>query len=74
MLAIKLPEEAEVRLAAAAEANGQTMVSYAMDAILTYLEDCEDAAMAKEAYLEFKASGAKGIPLAEIERRFGLGS
>ena len=69
MLVIELPEEAEARLAAIAKANGQTMASYAMEAILSHMEDCEDARMAKEAYLEFEASGEKGIPLSEIVGR-----
>ena len=73
MLAIKLPEETEARLDIMAKACGLTAAAYAMEAVLTYLEDCEDAAMAEAAYSEFKASGERGIPLAEVERRLGLG-
>ena len=73
MLTIELPEEAEARLADVAKANGQTAAALARAAILGCLEDIEDAKAAKEAYLEFEASGAKGIPLAEIGKRLGLG-
>jgi hypothetical protein len=34
--------------------------------------DLEDAHMAEAAYARFKASGKKGIPLEEVERRLGL--
>lgn len=72
MLTFKLPEKTEARLAVMAKAYSQTAAAYAMEAALTYLEDCEDAAMAEAAYSEFKASGKKGIPLAEVERLLGL--
>ena len=72
MLAIRLPEEIEARLDALAKATGRTKTYYAREAILVHLEDLEDAYMAEEAYLRFKANGEKGIPLEEIERRLGL--
>ncbi len=72
MLAIRLPEEIEVRLAALAKATGRTKSYYAREAILTHLEDLEDAYIAEEAYLRFKASGEKGIPLEEVMREYGL--
>ena len=72
MLIVDLPKKIEIRLAAMAQANGLTVDAFARNAILAHLEDCEDAAMASEAYSEFKAIGAKGIPLVEIERKLGL--
>lgn len=41
---------------------------YAKEAILTHLEDLEDAYMAEAAYLRFKASGEKAIPLEDVWR------
>jgi RHH-type rel operon transcriptional repressor/antitoxin RelB len=72
MLAIRLPEEIEKRLDALAKATGRTKSYYAREAILTLLEDMEDAYMAEAAYLRFKDSGEKGIPLEEVESRLGL--
>lgn len=72
MLAIRLPEEIETRLNALAKATGRTKSYYAREAILAHLEDLEDAYMAEEAYLRFKASGEKGIPLEDVMREYGL--
>lgn len=73
MLAIELSKEAEARLAAMAEEAGLAIGDCAAVAVLAWMEYREDVAMAKEAYLGFKASGAKAVPMAEVERRFGLG-
>ncbi|MCK4607941.1 MAG: ribbon-helix-helix protein, CopG family [Gammaproteobacteria bacterium] len=42
MLAIKLPEEMEKRLAYLAHKTGRTKTYYAREAILAYMEDLED--------------------------------
>jgi RHH-type rel operon transcriptional repressor/antitoxin RelB len=72
MLAIRLPEEIETRLAALAKATGRTKTFYAREAIIRHIEDLEDAFLAEESYLRFKADGEKGIQLEEVERRLGL--
>lgn len=72
MLALRLPEDIENRLTALSKATGRTKSYYAREAILTHLEDLEDAYLAETAYLRFKASGEKGIPLEELEQRLGL--
>jgi RHH-type rel operon transcriptional repressor/antitoxin RelB len=72
MLAIRLPEEIEARLDALAKATGRTKTYYAKEAILTHLEDLEDAYLAEKEYLRFKAGGERAIPLEEVERRLGL--
>lgn len=72
MLALRLPEEIESRLDALAKATGRTKSYYAKEAILTHLEDLEDAYLAEEAYLRFKASGEKAIPLEDVMKEYGL--
>lgn len=72
MLALRLPEEIETRLDALAKATGRTKSYYAKEAILTHLEDLEDAYMAEATYLRFKASGEKAIPLEDVMKEYGL--
>ena len=72
MLAVRLPADIETRLDALAKATGRTKTYYVKEAILKHLEDLEDAYLAEDAYLRFKASGEKTIPLEEIERSLGL--
>jgi RHH-type rel operon transcriptional repressor/antitoxin RelB len=72
MLALRLPQEIEGRLDALAKATGRTKSYYAREAILTHLEDLEDAYMAEAAYLRFKASGKKAKPLEDVMKEYGL--
>lgn len=46
MLAIRLPEEIETRLAALATKTGRTKTFYAKEAILEYMDDMEDKYLA----------------------------
>lgn len=46
MLAIRLPEEIERRLAALAKRTGRTKTFYAKEAILQYLDELEDTYLA----------------------------
>ena len=46
MLAIRLPEEIEARLAALAAKTGRTKTFYAKEAILEYMDDMEDKYLA----------------------------
>jgi RHH-type rel operon transcriptional repressor/antitoxin RelB len=48
MLAIRLPNDIEVRLQALASATGRTKTYYAREAILAHLEDLEDAYLAQQ--------------------------
>lgn len=72
MLAIRLPPDIEKRLAALAKKTGRTKTFYAREAILTHLENLEDAALAEKRLDEFYKSGEKAIPLADIVKRYGL--
>jgi RHH-type rel operon transcriptional repressor/antitoxin RelB len=46
MLAIRLPEEIEQRLAKLAEKTGRTKTFYAREAIISHLEELEDTYLA----------------------------
>lgn len=48
MLAIRLPDEIERRLAELARKTGRTKTFYAREAILAHLEDLEDRYLAEE--------------------------
>lgn len=72
MLAIRLPPDIEKRLATLAKKTGRTKTYYAREAILTHLENLEDAALAEKRLAEFYKSGEKAVPLADIVKRYGL--
>lgn len=52
MLAIRLPDDIEQRLADLARKTGRTRTFYAREAILTHLEDLEDRYLAEERLAE----------------------
>lgn len=66
MLAIRLPEDIEKRLADLADKTGRTKTWYARQAILEYLDDLEDYYLAESRVDEPRVS------LEEVERRLGL--
>lgn len=68
MLALRLPPDIEKRLANIAKKTGRSKSFYAREAILTHLEDLEDAYLAKKALEE----GGERIPLEDIMKEFGL--
>lgn len=72
MLALRLPEEIEIRLDALAKATGRTKSFYAKEAIMTHLEDLEDIYLAESALERFRASGEKAVPLEDVMREYGL--
>ena len=68
MLAIRLPEAVEKRLASLAAETGRTKTTLAREAILEYIDDLEDLYLAESrARLNRKA-----ISLDEVERVLGL--
>ena len=66
MLAIRLPEDIEKRLADLAEKTGRTKTWYARQAILEQLDDLEDYYLAESRVDEPRMS------LEDVERRLGL--
>ena len=68
MLAIRLPDSIEQRLAALASETGRTKTALAREAILEYINDLEDYHLA-----EARARrGRKTISLEQVERELGL--
>ena len=59
MLAIRLPEEIELRLAALASRTGRSKTFYAREAILTYLEDLEDYYLADQVVTDIRRGAEK---------------
>jgi RHH-type rel operon transcriptional repressor/antitoxin RelB len=69
MLAIRLPQSIEDRLAALAEETGRTKTTLAREAILEFIDDLEDYYLA-----EARArKNRKTIALDDVERQLGLG-
>ena len=68
MLAIRLPEPIEARLAHLAQETGRTKTTLAREAILEYIDDLEDYHLA-----EARArKNHKTIPLEDVEKALGL--
>ena len=67
MLALRLPEELERRLAALAQRTGRSKSFYAREAITEHLDDLEDAYLAEERH---KSDSGERISLDEMLRRF----
>ena len=63
MLALRLPAEIEERLNRLAKKTGRTKSYYAREAILTYLDDLEDAYVAKSRL----RAGRPRVSLEELE-------
>ncbi|MGA7219654.1 MAG: DUF6290 family protein [Candidatus Sulfotelmatobacter sp.] len=72
MLAIRLPEKIEKRLARLAKRTGRTKTYYAREAILKHLEDMEDVYLAERRMEAIESGRVKTIPLEEIMRQHGL--
>ncbi len=72
MLAIRLSESIEKRLARLAKRTGRTKTFYARQAILQHLEDMEDLYLAEDRLKALRAGHGSVFPLDEVERDLGL--
>lgn len=72
MLAIRLPEDIELRLGNLAKKTGRTKTFYAREAILEYLDDLEDLYLAEKRLSNIKNGKTKAIKLDQLERELGL--
>ena len=68
MLAVRLPEEIENRLADLAAKTGRTKTFYAREAILEYLDEMEDRYLA----IDRLENGGKRWTLDELEQEIDL--
>jgi RHH-type rel operon transcriptional repressor/antitoxin RelB len=73
MLAVRLPEEIETRLESLAETTGRTKSFYVREAILTYLDELEDAYLAAARLEDLKKGKGRLYTLEEVEKKLGLG-
>ena len=72
MLAIRLPDDIELRLGNLAKKNGRTKTFYAREAILEYLDDLEDLYLAEKRFSNITNGKSKTIKLNQLERELGL--
>ena len=72
MLAIRLPEDIELRLDNLAKKTGRTKTFYAREAILEYLDNLEDLYLAEKRLSNIKNGKTKAIKLNQLERELGL--
>jgi len=72
MLAIRLPEDIELRLNNLAKKTGRSKTFYVREAILEYLDDLEDLYLAEKRLSNIKNGKTKTIKLDQLERELGL--
>jgi len=72
MLAIRLPEDIEKRLAALAKETGRTKSFYVREAILEHLDDLEDIYLAEQRLREIHEGKVKTVPLEEVMKEYGM--
>ena len=68
MLAIRLEKELEKRIAELAAARGGNKSTVVREAVIRYLEDQEDIALARRA----KKAGGRAGSIAEVRKALGL--
>ena len=74
MLALRLPEDIEIRLDKLAKATGRTKSFYAREAILEHLADLEDLYLAEKRLSKIRSGKSKTHRLSAVEQELGLGN
>jgi RHH-type rel operon transcriptional repressor/antitoxin RelB len=72
MLAIRLPEEIEIRLNNLAKRTGRSKTFYAREAILEHLEELGDLYLAEQVSQRVRDGEERTFTLDEVETRLGL--
>ncbi len=72
MLAIRLPDEIEVRLENLAKRTGRSKSFYAREAILEHLDDLEDLYLAEQVVRRIDGGQERTSTLEEVEARIGV--
>jgi RHH-type rel operon transcriptional repressor/antitoxin RelB len=69
MLAIRLPEDVETRLACLARDSGRTKTFYAREAIIAHIENLEDLYLAEKRLIEHRAGRSESHSFEEVMKR-----
>jgi len=72
MLALRLPEEIEIRLEKLAKSTGRTKSFYAREAIIEHLADLEDMYLAEKRLAKVLSGKTKTVSLNAVEAELGL--
>ena len=72
MLALRLPEEIERRLAALAKRTGRSKSFYALEAILEHLDNLEAEYLSDQVLKRVQEGQEQTYSLDELERELGL--
>ena len=72
MLAIRLPEDIEVRLDTLARRTGRSKTFYAREAIVEHLEALEDIYLAEKVVKRIQSGKEKVHTLEQVEAQLGL--
>ncbi len=72
MLALRLPEEIEIRLEKLAKSTGRTKSFYAREAIIEHLADLEDLYLAEKRLAKVRSGKSKTVGLNALEAELGL--
>ena len=72
MLALRLPEEIEIRLEKLAKFTGRTKSFYAREAIIEHLADLEDLYLAEKRLAKVRSGKTKTVSLNAVEAELGL--
>ena len=74
MLSLRLPKDIEERLDGLAKRTGRTKTFYVRQAIMTHLEDLEDAFQADEIMKRVRTGEESVVSAEEMRKSLGLGS
>jgi RHH-type rel operon transcriptional repressor/antitoxin RelB len=72
MLALRLPEEIEIRLEKLAKSTGRTKSFYAREAIIEHLADLEDMYLAEKRLAKVRSGKTKTVSLNAVAAELGL--
>jgi len=72
MLAIRLPQSIEKRLAKLARRTGRTKSFYVREAILEHLADLEDLYLAEQALERIRSGEERTVSLASLLKKHGV--
>lgn len=72
MVAVRVPEEIEMRLDRLAKLTGRTKTYYVREAIEEHLDDLEDTYLAEQVLAEIRSGREKVIPLEDVIKQYGL--